>query len=196
MNNLQLRFSINDKALRLARILVSISVLCLSFNLLYPQWPLYVTLAGIVLFWGLIQTIDIDCGGTREINVVVHICLDLILVFISLSDMLHLGLWATRHCVPMSGCKYYWWNICSWGGLGILNGALAQYSIKDYPVRRRGGSRLRPRIMFTASGDPMAVAFNPENITQSINGCYSLDSLRLVLAHEDVNSQRSTEVTT
>lgn len=69
----------------------------------------------MVLFWGLVQIIDLDCGGISELNVVFHICLDTLLTLISIAMLLNLGVWE-MHCSG-STCKIYWWTMCLWDNL-------------------------------------------------------------------------------
>ncbi|KAI6085848.1 hypothetical protein F4821DRAFT_143391 [Hypoxylon rubiginosum] len=174
--------------LRFARILVSIAVLLLAFRLHYPEWTYHVALVGVVLFWGLTQLIDVDCGGISEINITWHIYLDMLVTILSITMLINLGIWE-MHCSGAT-CRVYWWTICSWGILAIINGVISSHSIKNYPKRRRGNHRSTARIMFTPSGDPVVAVFNLQASPRSRNGRISLDSLCIELENRNSRERR------
>ncbi|KAI2463254.1 hypothetical protein F4781DRAFT_417234 [Annulohypoxylon bovei var. microspora] len=175
------RYCNMERTIRLVRIPLSVSVLSLSFNLHYPIWTYHVALAGVVLFWGVIQTFDMDGGGVPEINVTIHICLDAILTIISITMGFNLGLICGT---GGSGCGY-WWVMCLWDNLAIFNGLLVYYSMKTYPRRRQGNRKLTPRIMFTSSGAPVAVVSDLATSVRLTSIRHSIDSLCLPESEND-----------
>ncbi|KAI1087892.1 hypothetical protein F5B19DRAFT_496913 [Rostrohypoxylon terebratum] len=169
----------NDTIIRLARLPLSATVISLSFDFHYPIWTYHVALAGVVFFWGVIQVFDMECGGTPEINMVIHLCFDALSTVISVTMVSNLGLMKACDIGDHSGCRHYWWVMCLWGILALSNGLLVHYDIRKYPSRRRGSRRLTPRIMFTPSGDPVAVTLSPTVSGQTASSRHSLGSLPL-----------------
>ncbi|KAI1383082.1 uncharacterized protein F4822DRAFT_91944 [Hypoxylon trugodes] len=104
------QYAINDKILRLIRLLILILVLCLSFSLLYPDRDFNLASAGFVLLGAFIQAFDLDCGGVSEISMVMHLCLDSVFALTSSSMLLQLIL---RGIVDWN----YQLTMCLWGGL-------------------------------------------------------------------------------
>ncbi|KAI0893808.1 hypothetical protein F4806DRAFT_498558 [Annulohypoxylon nitens] len=118
-----------------------------------------------------------ECGGTPEINVIIHICFDAFSTVISITMLSNLGLMKACDIGDTSGCRHYWWVMCLWGILAIFNGLLVHYNIREYPTRRRGNRKLTPHIMFTPSGDPVAVTLSPATSGQLASSRHLFDSL-------------------
>ncbi|KAI1453460.1 hypothetical protein F4805DRAFT_443274 [Annulohypoxylon moriforme] len=135
-----------------------------------------------------------DCGGVPEINVVIHICLDSILAIISIAMLFKLGLMNACDIGDTSGCRYFWWVMCLWNNLAVFNVLLVYHHIKNYPTRRRGNRKLAPRIMFTRSGDPVAVTLSPATSAQLSNSRHSVDSLCFESDRDDVNRSHQSAI--
>ncbi|KAI1480011.1 hypothetical protein F4774DRAFT_113604 [Daldinia eschscholtzii] len=152
MIDFQCRYGFAGLILRLSRILLSLLMLLLAFDLGYLARDYNLAFSGAELLWALIQAIDMDCGNVPEIGLLIHICLDMFMASISL------GMILTQYFHP-GGSKI--WVILIWGSLSFVNVLLAYRTVKRYSKIRRSRRGSKLVIMFKASGEPVAVALRP-----------------------------------